>query len=112
MTVAATDSANREAYFSNYGRCVDIWAPGVDILSTRLGGGMTTMSGTSMASPHVGGAAALYLSKNTVLGAPLVGAAVVESQLKLDAITTGTLIGTGTSSKDGRPINRLYAGRY
>ncbi|MCI0626782.1 MAG: S8 family peptidase, partial [Acidobacteria bacterium] len=61
MTVAATDSLDREASFSNYGSCVDVWAPGVSILSTSKGGGTTTMSGTSMASPHVGGTGALYL---------------------------------------------------
>jgi subtilisin family serine protease len=106
MTVAATDWANREASFSNYGKCVDIWAPGVDIPSTQLGGATTTMSGTSMASPHVAGGAALYLSKNTDLGAPLVSAPVVESQLKLDAVATGT------SSKDGAAIKLLYVGKY
>jgi subtilisin family serine protease len=106
-TVAATDQADLEASFSNYGKCVDIWAPGVNILSTRLGGGTTTMSGTSMASPHVGGAAALYLSKNTGSSA-----ATVESQLKTDAVGTGTLIFAGTPSKDGRAIKRLYAGKY
>ena len=105
-TVAATDSANREAYFSNYGSCVDIWAPGVDILSTQMGGGTTTMSGTSMASPHVGGTAALYLSKN--MGS---SAAMVESQLKADAAGTGVPI-SGVPSKDGRTIKLLYAGRY
>jgi subtilisin family serine protease len=106
MTVAATDWGEKEASFSNYGRCVDIWAPGVSIPSTRLGGGTTTMSGTSMASPHVAGGAALYLSKNAVFGAPVVGAVVVESQLKLDAVATGT------TSKDGSAIKRLYAGKY
>src|SRR5688500_5995282 len=65
MTVAATDSADRETSWSNYGNCVDIWAPGLSILSTRKGGGTTTMSGTSMASPHGAGAGALYLSSHT-----------------------------------------------
>jgi aqualysin 1 len=106
-TVAATDRADLEAYFSNYGRCVDIWAPGVDILSTQLGGGTTTMSGTSMASPHFGGTAALYLSKN--MGS---SAAMVESQLKTDAVGTGMFIFAGTPSKDGRTVKRLYAGKY
>ena len=106
-TVAATDYRDQEAYFSNYGKCVDLWAPGVDIPSTQLGGGTTTMSGTSMASPHVGGTAALYLSKN--MGS---SAAMVESRLKMDATGTGTPIIPGTTSKDGRVIKHDYAGKY
>lgn len=101
MTVAATDSANREASWSNYGSCVDIWAPGVSILSTRRGGGTTTMSGTSMASPHGAGTGALYLSTSTGSGP-----SAVETALKADATTPGT------ASKDGRAIKLLYAGRY
>jgi len=101
VTTAATNGSNQEASWSNYGRCVDLWAPGVSILSTRKGGGTTTMSGTSMASPHVAGTGALYLSSHTTT-AP----AQVESQLKTNAL------GPGTLSKDGRSISLLYAGGY
>ncbi|UYQ62522.1 S8 family peptidase [Streptomyces peucetius] len=62
ITAAASDSYDRRASFSNYGDCTDIYAPGVNVTSARPGGGSTTMSGTSMASPHVSGVAALYKS--------------------------------------------------
>jgi aqualysin 1 len=62
LTVGATNKKDKRASFSNHGSCVDIWAPGVNILSTKRGGGTTTKSGTSMASPHGAGGAALYLS--------------------------------------------------
>jgi|SRR5215218_641829 len=101
MTVAATDSADKEASWSNYGNCVDIWAPGVSVVSTRKGGGTTTMSGTSMASPHGAGGGALYLSTNT--GA---SPSSVESTLKSAAQTPGT------KSKDGRSIVREYVGGF
>ncbi len=52
------------ATFSNYGSAVDIAAPGVNIQSTWLNGGYNVSSGTSMASPHVAGAAAIYLYQN------------------------------------------------
>jgi subtilisin family serine protease len=101
MTVAATDSSDREASWSNYGSCVDVWAPGVSVLSTRLHGGTTTLSGTSMASPHVAGGGALYLSSHTT-ATP----ASVESALKSAATTTVN------KSKDGRTIKRLWVGGY
>lgn len=64
MTVGATTSLDHEASFSNYGTCVDILAPGVGIHSAWIGSSSATnsYSGTSMASPHVAGVAAQYLS--------------------------------------------------
>ncbi|HEX5781738.1 MAG TPA: S8 family peptidase [Solirubrobacteraceae bacterium] len=61
-TTAASDRSDRRASFSNYGSCVDGYAPGVSIKSAWLSGGTRTISGTSMASPHVAGVAALYKS--------------------------------------------------
>ncbi len=63
-TTAASDRNDRRASFSNWGSCVDAYAPGVAIRSAWLSGGANTISGTSMASPHVAGVAALY--KDTI----------------------------------------------
>jgi len=66
LTVGATDPTDNRASFSNYGSCVDWYAPGVSILSAGLANDTASVlkSGTSMASPHTAGAAALYLEQN------------------------------------------------
>lgn len=64
VTVGASTLSDTRAYFSNYGKCVDIFGPGLNILSTYIGSNTATatLSGTSMASPHVCGLLTYYLS--------------------------------------------------
>jgi aqualysin 1 len=100
-TVAATDSSDTEASWSNYGNCVDIWAPGVSIYSTYKSGSYATLSGTSMATPHVVGGAALYLSSHTTANP-----GAVETALRNAATTTSK------KSKDGRTIIREHVGGF
>ena len=66
ITISATDNADRKASWANFGNCVDFFAPGVSITSAwyTSNTATTTISGTSMAAPHVAGAAALYLESN------------------------------------------------
>jgi len=66
ITVGSTDSTDARSYFSCYGTCVDIWAPGSSVLSLAhiSDTGTATLSGTFMACPHVSGAAALILGED------------------------------------------------
>ena len=103
LTTAATNQADKEPSWSAFGRCVDLWAPGVNILSTWLGGATKTISGTSLAAPHAGGTAALYLSTDPPASSP-VG---VESRLRSDSKRI-----IGNTSKNGAPIRLVNARRY
>jgi subtilisin family serine protease len=79
LTIAASDISDRPASFTNFGSCVDWYAPGVNITSAWKGSttASKTISGTSMASPHTAGVAALYLQTS-----PSASPAQVESALR------------------------------
>ena len=88
ITVAATDDNDRRASFSNFGACVDLFAPGVSILGAWVGSTTATRSidGTSMASPHVAGAAANYLGDHRA-ARPAQVELNVEGSASLDCVT-------------------------
>ncbi|GAA2425168.1 hypothetical protein GCM10010405_04660 [Streptomyces macrosporus] len=103
ITVAATARDDSKPSWSNHGTCVDLFAPGSSVLSTGIDSttATKTMSGTSMAAPHVTGAAALYVSEH-----PTATPAQVTRAL-LDAAGTGRVTGPG----EGSP-NRLLHSRF
>jgi subtilisin family serine protease len=81
------------ASFSNWGTPVDIGAPGVNIYSTWLSNGYKSISGTSMASPHVAGAAALYIATN---------AGASWTQVRDALVTAGEVLGAGHTDLSGK----------
>ncbi len=99
--MGATTNTDARASFSNFGSCVDVFAPGNNITSSWIGSNTATntISGTSMASPHVAGVAALYLQ-----GAPTASVATVTSAI-ITTATTGVVTGAGT----GSPNRLLYS---
>ena len=94
ITVGSTENDDDRSSFSNKGSCVDIFAPGTNIVSARAGtsNGARTLSGTSMAAPHVAGIAALYLENN-----PTATPATVMADILANA-TSGQLSGIGSGS--------------
>lgn len=96
ITVGATTNTDARASFSNWGSCLDIFAPGAGITAARNGttSGSTTMSGTSMAAPHVAGAAALYLAAYPQAAPAQVTSALTESARQ--SVVTGAGSGSPT----------------
>ncbi|WP_436491846.1 S8 family serine peptidase [Actinokineospora sp. HUAS TT18] len=94
LTIGSTASNDAKSDFSNIGSCVDLFAPGSSIISagTSSNTASRTMSGTSMATPHVAGAVALYLSANPSATTAQVHSAIVDNAVtgKLTSIGTGS----------------------
>jgi PKD repeat protein len=106
LTVGATDIGDNEGSFSNYGSCVDLLAPGVDITSAwyTSDNATLTLSGTSMATPHVTGAVALYLSANPQASPAQVAGAITGNA------TLNSIVLNGFSQAFGTANRFLYTG--
>jgi subtilisin len=102
ITVSATDSTDALTSFSNFGADVDLAAPGRRILATYIDGQYVRLSGTSMASPHVAGAAALLIASSSRKLSP--------EQVKQTLIRNAK--GTATRDPDGNPDPMVYVGRF
>ncbi|ODV58498.1 proteinase B ASCRUDRAFT_16692, partial [Ascoidea rubescens DSM 1968] len=93
ITVGASTLGDTRAYFSNYGKCVDIFAPGLNVLSTYIGSdeSTATLSGTSMASPHICGLLTYFLSLYPDSDSGFSAASsITPAQLKKNLISYGT----------------------
>ena len=92
VTVGASNLADERAYFSNYGKCNDIFAPGLNIMSTWIGSkyATNTISGTSMASPHIAGLLAYLLSLQPAKDSAFAVADITPKKLKASLLSIAT----------------------
>jgi cerevisin len=92
LTVGASALDDSRAYFSNWGKCTDIFAPGLSIQSTWIGSkyAINTISGTSMASPHIAGLLAYYLSLQPAGDSEYAVAEITPKELKKALISVST----------------------
>ncbi|KAF1940087.1 hypothetical protein EJ02DRAFT_456349 [Clathrospora elynae] len=93
VTVGASTLLDERAYFSNFGKCNDIFAPGLNILSTWIGSAhaTNTISGTSMASPHIAGLLAYMLSLQPATDSAYAVAEITPKKLKANLISVATV---------------------
>ena len=93
ITVGASALDDSRAYFSNFGKCNDIFAPGLSILSTWIGSkyAVNTISGTSMASPHIAGLLAYYLSLQPSADSAYAVAEITPKKLKENILSIATV---------------------
>ena len=101
ITVSACDSTGTPAYFTNYGNCIDVCAPGYEIVGYYLNGGFAACSGTSQAAPHISAMAAIILAN-----APHKSIEQIEKYLGDYSINPGDADYYG----DGIPCGRYFAG--
>jgi subtilisin family serine protease len=120
LTVAASDKSDAQASFSYFGSCVDLYAPGVGVLSAFNTSDSATAlyQGTSMATPHVSGAAALFLDQNPTSTPAMTAQALIANSTpnQIANASPGTpnrlLFSGGLSCTDAGPRQHLEVGHW
>ncbi|KXT10915.1 hypothetical protein AC579_3490 [Pseudocercospora musae] len=100
ITVGAIDITNTPASFSNYGSCVDVYAPGVNVISSWIGAPnlVNSLSGTSMATPHVTGIIAYAMAKNSTLAR---NPGLMKEWVRMQALSAGNGVWVANNGVQG-----------